>query len=81
MIGHEIAMRLRTMGTAHESTATDTAWRNGTIGGSEKQPALTKQLALAAFGVGAQLGILLPCSRTHETEADRLGMIFIYGRA
>ncbi len=43
----------------------------------KKQPSLTRQLALAAFGVGAQLGILLPYSRTHETEADRLGMIFM----
>ena len=41
------------------------------------QPELTRQLALAAFGLGAQVGILLPYSRVQETEADRLGLIFM----
>jgi len=42
-----------------------------------QNPALTQQLALAAFGAGTQIGILLPYSRTHESEADRLGLIFM----
>jgi len=29
---------------------------------------------VAALGVGAQVGVLLPFSRTHETEADLLGL-------
>ncbi len=33
-----------------------------------------KDLALAALGTGAQLGVLLPFSREHETDADRLGL-------
>jgi len=37
----------------------------------------TRQLALAAFGLGAQVGVLLPYSRVHESEADRLGLIFM----
>lgn len=40
-------------------------------------PAMTNQLALAAFGVGTQVGILLPYSRLQENEADRLGLIFM----
>lgn len=43
----------------------------------EKQPQKTRQLALAAYGLGAQIGILLPYSRLHETEADNLGLIFM----
>ncbi|RUO80422.1 peptidase [Idiomarina tyrosinivorans] len=31
-------------------------------------------LLMAALGVGAQVGILLPYSRTHESEADELGL-------
>ena len=31
------------------------------------------QLAIAALGLGAQFGILLPYSRRHETESDLLG--------
>jgi predicted Zn-dependent protease len=41
------------------------------------QPAETRGLLLTAYGVGSQVGVLLPYSRTHETEADRLGMIFM----
>jgi predicted Zn-dependent protease len=30
---------------------------------------------LAAYGLGAQVGVLLPYSRTQESEADRLGLV------
>lgn len=43
----------------------------------EKYPQQTRDLALTAFGIGTQLGILLPFSRLHESEADRLGLIFM----
>ena len=31
----------------------------------------------AAYGIGSQVGIMLPFSRTHETEADKLGLVFM----
>lgn len=31
-------------------------------------------LGIAALGLGAQYGVLLPYSRTHESEADRIGL-------
>jgi predicted Zn-dependent protease len=34
----------------------------------------TGQVAMMAYGLGAQFGILLPYSRTHESEADRIGL-------
>ena len=37
----------------------------------------TKTLFMGAYGVGAQLGVLLPYSRLHESEADHLGLIFM----
>jgi len=37
----------------------------------------TGQLALGALGVGAQYGVLLPFSRKHELEADKLGVIYM----
>lgn len=43
----------------------------------ENEPALTQQLALTAFGLGAQVGVVLPFSRLHESEADHLGLIFM----
>ncbi|MCZ7646643.1 MAG: M48 family metallopeptidase [Planctomycetota bacterium] len=34
-------------------------------------------IAMAAFGAGAQIGVLLPFSRTHESEADELGLMYM----
>lgn len=42
-----------------------------------KRPDKTKELFMRSYGVGTQYGILLPYSRVHETEADRLGLIFM----
>jgi predicted Zn-dependent protease len=42
-----------------------------------EKPQQTRQLAMAAFGVGSQLGIMLPFSRTHEYEADEMGLYFM----
>jgi len=41
------------------------------------QSETTQAIAGTVFGAGAQLGVLLPYSRKHELEADRLGMIFM----
>jgi predicted Zn-dependent protease len=35
------------------------------------------QYILAAAGLGAQVGLLLPFSRKHESEADRIGLILM----
>jgi len=43
----------------------------------EDETELTQNLALAAFGLGTQVGIMLPYSRTHEKEADELGLYFM----
>lgn len=43
---------------------------------SEK-PQQTQAIYQTAFGVATQLGVILPYSRTHESEADRLGLIFM----
>jgi predicted Zn-dependent protease len=39
-----------------------------------RQPAATRNLFLNAYGVGVQVGFLLPYSRKHEYEADRIGL-------
>ncbi|MEO0509479.1 MAG: M48 family metalloprotease [Verrucomicrobiota bacterium] len=35
-----------------------------------------QQLLMAAYGAGASLGVILPYSRLHETEADEIGLIY-----
>jgi predicted Zn-dependent protease len=42
-----------------------------------QRPQQTQQLFMAAFGLGAQVGVLLPYSRLQEREADRLGLVFM----
>jgi predicted Zn-dependent protease len=39
------------------------------------QPVETQNLFLSAYGLGSQVGVLLPFSRKHELEADRYGLI------
>lgn len=42
-----------------------------------QQETKTKEIALAVFGVGTQVGIILPYSRSFENEADELGLYFM----
>lgn len=41
------------------------------------KPQETQNLWMTAFGVGAQFGVLLPFSRSQESESDRMGLIFM----
>ena len=41
------------------------------------KPAATRQTINILYGLGAQVGVILPYSRKHEYEADRLGLIFM----
>ncbi|MGD8352920.1 MAG: M48 family metallopeptidase [Pseudomonadota bacterium] len=41
------------------------------------EPQRTQDLYMTAYGLGAQVGVLLPYSRLHESEADHLGLIFM----
>ncbi|MFV0416145.1 MAG: M48 family metallopeptidase [Chthoniobacterales bacterium] len=38
--------------------------------------AVTRSIAMGAYGIGAQYGIMLPFSRTHEYEADKIGLLY-----
>lgn len=40
-------------------------------------PEQTKNLFMQSYGLGAQVGVLLPYSRVHENEADHLGLVFM----
>lgn len=42
----------------------------------QEEPQLTHDLALQAFGIGSQFGVLA-YSRKHESEADKMGLIFM----
>lgn len=44
------------------------------IGSSASNPA-TAQLMMAALGLGVNVGVMLPFSRSHESEADYVGLL------
>lgn len=78
VMGHEVAHAVANHGgerMSHALTAQlggmalDLALRN--------RPQETRNLFLTAYGVGATVGVLLPYSRLQESEADRIGLIFM----
>ncbi len=78
VMGHEIAHAIAEHGNERMSQGL-MAQLGGValaVAVSEK-PEQTQQLWMTAFGAGAQLGVLLPFSRLHESEADHLGLIFM----
>ena len=38
---------------------------------------MVKNIAGTVYGLGAQYGVMLPFSRTHELEADYMGLVFM----
>jgi predicted Zn-dependent protease len=40
------------------------------------EPEQTRDLFLLSYGIGSQVGAILPWSRQQETEADKYGLIF-----
>jgi predicted Zn-dependent protease len=78
VMGHEIAHAVAQHG--NERMSQQLAIQMGGIALSEAlktQKQQTIDLALLAFGVGATVGVELPFSRTHELEADELGLYFM----
>jgi predicted Zn-dependent protease len=43
----------------------------------KEKPEATRNLFVTSYGLGTQVALLLPYSRVHESEADRLGLIFM----
>jgi predicted Zn-dependent protease len=77
VLGHEIAHAIARHGAeriAHEKLAQLGALAVGTaVSDMDMQ---TQRMVMGALGVGAQFGVLLPFSRSHESEADYMGLIY-----
>ena len=43
----------------------------------QNEPSTTQNIFMTAYGLGSTVGVILPFSRTQESEADRLGLIFM----
>lgn len=78
VMGHEIAHVIARHG--NERMSQGLLVQMGGMALSEalaSQPAATQQLFMNSYGIGANVGVLLPYSRLHESEADRMGLIFM----
>jgi predicted Zn-dependent protease len=78
VMGHEIAHAVAEHGSERMSQGLLAQF--GSVALAEalrNRPAQTQQLWMVAFGLGAQVGVILPYSRLQESEADRLGLIFM----
>lgn len=78
VMGHEVAHVLARHGSERMSQQQALS-----IGGVALMAALSssspvvKEGVFQAYGLGAQVGVILPFSRSHELEADKIGMILM----
>lgn len=78
VMGHEIAHAIARHG--NERMSQQMAQQFGGIALSvliADKPDEAKNLYMGAYGIGSQVGVLLPFSRAHESEADEMGLIFM----
>jgi predicted Zn-dependent protease len=78
VMGHEIAHAVARHG--NERMSQQLAVQSGGMAldiALMQQPNETRQLFNMAYGLGSTVGAILPFSRLHESEADKLGMIFM----
>jgi predicted Zn-dependent protease len=78
VMGHEVVHALARHGAERMSqgqAASIGVQVLGTAAGVGTGNAALGQATMAALGVGAQVGVLLPFSRKHESEADYIGIL------
>jgi len=77
VMGHEIAHAVAKHGNERMSQAIGIQAAGVTLDVmTQEQPQQTRELLLQSYGIGAGVGSLA-FSRSHETEADKMGLIFM----
>jgi predicted Zn-dependent protease len=78
VMGHEISHAVAKHGDERMSQGLITQMGGMLLADALSQkPKETADLFMGAYGIGTQVGVLLPYSRVQESEADRLGLIFM----
>ncbi|SHG24698.1 Peptidase family M48 [Flavobacterium segetis] len=75
VMGHEVSHALANHGAQRMSAGQ--LQQLGAVGvavATSGKSAETQQIWNQAYGVGSQVGVMLPFSRGHETEADKIGL-------
>jgi predicted Zn-dependent protease len=77
VMGHEVAHAIASHGRERMSTGLVAQFGMASMQVALGQnPGMVEQLLMQSVGVGTQIG-MLKFSRTHESEADRMGLIFM----
>lgn len=78
VMGHEVAHALASHGAERMSQGmgANLIAEIVSAGLGNKDPQ-TRENVMRYFGIGAQLGVILPFSRTQESEADHIGLILM----
>jgi len=75
VLGHEVGHALADHGNERMSDALVAQMGGMALSMAlSSQPQQTQQLFMTVYGAGANVGFLLPYSRLHESEADRIGL-------
>ena len=78
VMGHEVAHVFAKHGAERMSYYYAVQFGGLALGRTiDEKSEATQKLFLRVFGLGAQVGVMLPFSRKHEEEADHLGLIFM----
>lgn len=80
IMGHEVAHAIANHGNERMSQALLVNMGGVALSAAlSEKPDETRSLFMTVFGVGTSVGVLLPYSRLHESEADRIGLILMAG--
>jgi len=78
VMGHEIAHAVARHGSERMSDQMLVQLGSTALSSAIAQkPEQTKSIVMTAFGIGTQVGVMLPFSRQHEYEADHMGLLFM----
>ncbi|MCE9613594.1 MAG: M48 family metallopeptidase [Lentisphaerae bacterium] len=78
VIGHEVSHAVARHGAERMSQGLLVQFGGAMLGQAmQKNSARTRALALQSYGLTSTLGVMLPHSRTQETEADHLGLVYM----
>lgn len=78
VMGHEVSHALANHGAQRMSAAQ--LQQIGAVGVAVvtgSQSAEKQEMWQQYYGLGSQVGVMLPFSRSHETEADRIGLVLM----
>lgn len=77
VVGHEVAHVAA--GHGNERVSQQLLASGGAVAlqlGTREMDSSQRQMIMAAYGAGATIGVMLPYSRFHESEADEIGLLY-----